>query len=43
MLEKAAKISPNAWVVVSLPEEHGHAENSYIFPYFAIFSYFHSK
>ena len=31
MLEKSAKISPNAWAVVSLPDEHGHAENSYIF------------
>ena len=31
MLEKSAKISPNAWVMVSLPGEHGHAENSYIF------------
>ena len=38
MLEKSAKISPNAWAVVSLLDEHGHAENSYIFPYFAIFS-----
>ena len=38
MLEKSAKISPNAWVAVSLPDERGHAENSYIFPYFAIFS-----
>ena len=31
MLEKSAEISPNAWAVVSLPDEHGHAENSYIF------------
>ena len=31
MLEKSAKISPNAWAVVSLPDEHGHTENSYIF------------
>ena len=31
MLEKSAKISPNAWGVVSLPDEPGHAENSYIF------------
>ena len=31
MLEKSAKISPNACAVVSLPDEHGHAENSYIF------------
>ena len=31
MLEKSAKISPNACTVVSLPDEHGHAENSYIF------------
>ena len=31
MLEKSAKNSPNAWAVVSLPDEHGHAENSYIF------------
>ena len=31
MLEKSAKISPNAWAAVSLPDEHGHAENSYIF------------
>ena len=31
MLEKSAKISPNAWAVVSLPDEHCHAENSYIF------------
>ena len=31
MLEKSAKISPNACAVVSLPGEHGHAENSYIF------------
>ena len=31
MLEKSAKISPNGWAVVSLPDEHGHAENSYIF------------
>ena len=31
MLEKSAKISPNAWAVVSLPDEHGHVENSYIF------------
>ena len=38
MLEKSAKISPNAWAAVSLPDERGHAENSYIFPYFAIFS-----
>ena len=31
MLEKSAKISPNAWAVVSLPDKCGHAENSYIF------------
>ena len=31
MLEKSAKISPNACAVVSLPDKHGHAENSYIF------------
>ena len=31
MLEKSAKISPNAWAVVSLPDKRGHAENSYIF------------
>ena len=31
MLEKSAKISPNAWAVGSLPDEHGHVENSYIF------------
>ena len=35
MLEKSAKISPNVWVVVSLPGEHGHAENSYIYIDFA--------
>ncbi|MDO5390053.1 MAG: hypothetical protein Q4F24_03025 [Eubacteriales bacterium] len=38
MLEKSAKISPNACAVVSLPDEHGHAENSYFFLYFVIFS-----
>ena len=31
MLEKSAKISPNACAVVSLPNKCGHAENSYIF------------
>ena len=31
MLEKSAKISPNAWAVVSLPDKRSHAENSYIF------------
>ena len=31
MLEKSAKISPNACAVVSLPDKCGHAENSYIF------------
>ena len=31
MLEKSAKISPNAWAVVSLSNECGHVENSYVF------------
>ena len=31
MLEKSAKISPNACAVVSLPDKRGHAENSYVF------------
>ena len=38
MLEKSAKISPNACAVVSLPGKHDHAENSCLFLYFAIFS-----
>ena len=37
MLEKSAKISPNACAVVSLPDKRGHVENSYIFLYFAVF------
>ena len=39
MLEKSAKISPNACAVVSLPDEHGHAENSYIFVNDATFAF----
>ena len=39
MLEKSAKISPNACAVVSLLGEHGHAENSYIFVNDATFAF----
>ena len=39
MLEKSAKISPNACAVVSLSDEHGHAENSYIFVNDATFAF----